>query len=560
MSLMRARKRLARQNQSQIPFQPIGRSVKARMDKVLIDDRLVPECVVFPAPLQEELAALCTDMSEVVGGSTVASAGYLGSTLVRYITNIFMARMVSPGVYGMFGEIYSLTYILGWMAKLGFDVVFVRLLPSYRLQKAPELMVGLARFILWITIILGLLISLLFFVWTPRIALLFYHDTSCLLLLQETSLLIPLIALQTVITAGLQAFKEVLWKMCVERLVQPILTLLVLVVVFLLGWKMEGLSFSTIAGYAFSVLIGQFVLTKIIKQHTSRVRARYQARLWMALTLPMFFNGLVYALADTVNAILLGFLAMPSQAAGYLIAERAAMFVTMPMAALSVRYTPLIAEYYYHGLLTRIQQMYIAVTRWSVSLSLPIFLWFLVFRQSVLEGFGAEYVGYENVLIIVCIGFLVYAVLGPASYIFAMVGPPRLIMINSTLSIGANIALSFILILHYGALGAALGVFFSAIITYGMSFCWVSWRLKMQPFRWELYKPLVAGGIASLIGSLLLQCIQYETAGFRWLEILVAMVLFFCIYCYTLVLLRFCPEDLFVFARLFGKFGLRPLT
>ncbi|GCE08797.1 oligosaccharide flippase family protein [Dictyobacter aurantiacus] len=560
MSLIRARKRLVRHDHQS--------RLAVHGDDARIDDVLVAECVrsepvtsVVPALMSKELIALCIDMSEVVGGGTVVSGGYLGSTLMRYVANILMARMVSPAVYGMFGEIFSLTYILGWIAKSGFDIVFVRLLPRYLLKSELKLVVGLTRFILLITIVLGLFAGLLFFVYAPRIALLFYHDASCTLLLREMTVLIPLIALQTVIAAGLQAFKEVLWKMYIERIVQPVLTLIMLVLAFLLDWKVEGLSFSTIVGYLFAVGIGYLVLMRIVKRHTPHVLpASYQVRRWLALSLPLFFNGLIYALADTLNALLLGLLATPGQAAGYLVAERAAIFVTMPLAALSVRYTPLIAEYYYHGLPVRITRMYAAVTRWSILLSLPVFLWLLIFRQVVLQGFGAAYAGYETVLIIICVGFLVYAVLGPASYIFVMVAPPRLIMLNSTLSIGANIILSCIMIQLYAAMGAALSIFFSSLITYGLSFCWVNWYLKMQPLRWQLYKPLLAGGLAVLTGYLILHCMQIESDMFRVLVTLGAMILFIITYCFALILLRFSPEDLFVFAHLLGKFRLRPAS
>ncbi|GLV54768.1 hypothetical protein KDH_16150 [Dictyobacter sp. S3.2.2.5] len=560
MSLIRARKRLARHgHQSRLA----DHGGDVRIDNVLVAECVRPEPVtsVVPASMSEELMALCIDMSEVVGGGTVVSAGYLGSTLIRYVANILMARMVSPAVYGMFGEIFSLTYILGWIAKSGFDIVFVRLLPRYLLKSELRLVVGLTRFILLITTALGLFSGLLFFVYAPQIARFFYHDASCTLLLREVTVLIPLIALQTVIAAGLQAFKAVLWKMYIERMLQPILTLIMLALAFLLDWKVEGLSFSTIVGYIFAVGIGYVVLRRIVKRHTPHgVSASYQARRWLALSLPMFFNGLIYALADTLNALLLGLLATPSQAAGYLVAERAAIFVTMPLAALSVRYTPLIAEYHYHGLPVRITRMYAAVTRWSLSLSLPVFLWLLIFRQAVLQGFGSAYAGCETVLIIICAGFLIYAVLGPASYIFVMVAPPRLIMINSTLSIGANIFLSYILIQLYAALGAALSIFLSSLVTYGLSFCWVNWYLKMQPLRWKLYKPVLAGGLAALVCYLLLHCVQFESDVLRILVTLGTMILFIIIYCSVLILLRFSPEDLFVFARLLGKFSLRPAS
>ncbi|GCF09450.1 oligosaccharide flippase family protein [Dictyobacter arantiisoli] len=557
MSLSRDRMRFLWRHRLPAPVQRTTYSVSIDIsESENAPDETIPATSLL-APVDPILSGtqsiLYMDMVVIAGGGAIASMGYLGSTFIRYVTNVLMAHMVTPAVYGMFGEVYSLMYILGFIAKLGFDIVFIRLLPHYRMQGRLDLISGLTRFILCFTIISGISMAGLFYFFSSQISLWLYHDAAYTALLRETTLLIPLIALQMVLIAGLQAFKQALWKMYVERLAQPLLTLIILIYCFMIGWQVEGLSIATIIGYICSIVLGQVILLRIMRQRTVRIQARYNPRLWMGLTLPMFFSGLVYALADTINTLLLGIVALPAEVAGYLVAERAAIFVTMPMAALAVRYTPLIVEYYCAGSSQKLVHMYRAITHWSFTLSFPIFLWLFVFRQAILVVFGPAYQHYERVLIIMGSGFLVYAILGPASYIFAMLGSPRFIVASSCVSILSNVVLSFVLIQHYGASGAALALVFSSLITYGLSFFWVYYRLKMQPFHHNLYKPLLSGVFAALSGVLASNLIQTESRSLQLPTTILAMLLFVIVYGLALFLLRLSPQDHFVLSHFFTR-------
>src|SRR5206468_1426019 len=110
------------------------------------------------------------DITAAAGGAAIAGIGDLSYGFLRYVTNVAMTHMVSPAVYGVFGEVYTATLILGWMAKLGLDGVLIRLLPAHRVKDERDLAGGVARFATWMTLLSGLVIGALFFALATLIA------------------------------------------------------------------------------------------------------------------------------------------------------------------------------------------------------------------------------------------------------------------------------------------------------------------------------------------------------------------------------------------------------
>ena len=122
-----------------------------------------------------------------------------------------------------------------------------------------------------ISLISGFLLGALLFAFAPVIARGFYHAPSYEQILQEVAPLIPLMAVMQVFTGGLQAFKEIKWKVCIE-LGLSVITLIALVIFYLVGWRMEALCFSALISFLCSVLIGQRVFSKIMKRFIASFR------------------------------------------------------------------------------------------------------------------------------------------------------------------------------------------------------------------------------------------------------------------------------------------------
>ena len=379
----------------------------------LIEDIAQQVTLTFPAVARnaerEDHVNQREDITATASGAGIAGLGNLMSAALRYATNIAMTHMVSPTIYGTFGEVYTAATLLGWVAHSGSSGILTYLLPGYRVKGERDLAGGLVSFATWITLILGFLIAVLFFASAPIIGQVFYHDPSYMLPLQEVALLIPLLALQHFFCSGLQVFKKVKWRVSLDQVGLPLITLIALVIFYLLGWRMEALSFSAIAGFLCSMLIAQSIFRKSVKRFTGATPARYTLGPWIGFAVPLLFNGLIFNIVNTTDILFLSIFVTPAQAGIYIAANRVSNFVSMPLGALSVISLTLMTEYYAKGKYEQLGSICKLITKWSLSLSLPVCLCCLVFHDAILGTFGPQYTAGWLVLAVLCLGNLVNA-------------------------------------------------------------------------------------------------------------------------------------------------------
>src|SRR5579883_762853 len=80
---------------------------------------------------------------------------------------------------------------------------------------------------------------------------------------------------------------------------------------------------------------------------------------------------------------------------------------------------------------TELPTAFKVVTKWSLTLSWPVFLCCLVFHNAILGVFGDHYTAGGLVLITLALGNLVDAGVGSVNYLLTMTGRPRIILINT---------------------------------------------------------------------------------------------------------------------------------
>lgn len=529
--------------------QAIGLRQRDMLSHTLVEDIAQQVTLALPALTrdaeQEDHVNQREDITATASGAAIAGLGTLMSVALRYFTNIAMTHMVSPTIYGVYWEVYAAASLLSWIVNSGFSRLLICLLPGYRVKNERDLAGGLASFATWITLFSGLLIGTLFFASSAIIARVFYHDPSYSLPLQEIALLIPVFALQQFFCSGLQALKAVKWKVSLDQLGQPLFTLVALVIFYLLGWRLEALSFSTIVGYLCSMLIGQSVFRKLVKRFTGDTAPRYMVRPWIGFAVPLLFSQLIVNIVNTTDFLFLSIFVIPAQAGIYIAASRVSNFVLMPLGALSMISFPLMAEYFARGKYEQLGDIYKLITKWSISLSLPVCLCCLVFRDAMLGIFGSQYTAGWLVLTITCLGNFIVAGTGSALPLLSIAKRLRLISINSILTIILNVGLCFLLIPRFNILGAALASSLTDVMISVLSTIEVYWTMRLHPYHWDMCKPLVAGGIASLVGIILLHFVHLPPGldRFAVLEQLGLIIPFILVYILVMMLLRFSEED-----------------
>jgi O-antigen/teichoic acid export membrane protein len=227
----------------------------------------------------------------------------------------------------------------------------------------------------------------------------------------------------------------------------------------------------------------------------------------------------------------------------------------MPLLALNTIFSPLIAEYYAHGEHKQLANMSKLVTKWAFSLSLPVFLCFCIFHDAILSVFAREYTAAGAVLIILSLGNLVDAGVGSVGYLLVMTGRARVVLVNTVMTITLNIGLAFLLVPRFNIVGAAVAAALTVIISNVTALIEVYCILKILPWRWDMLKLLVAGGVASIVGLLLLHVISVSYGYLAILETIGLVIPFMLVYVLVLVLLGFSKEDMMVFDTVLIRIG-----
>src|SRR5207245_7871011 len=130
--------------------------------------------------------------------------------------------------------------------------------------------------------------------------------------------------------------------------------------------------------------------------------------------------------------------------------------------------------------------------------------------DAILGIFGPQYTTGWLVLALLCLGNLVIAGTGSALQLLSITKRLRVISISSILTIILNVGLCFILVPRFDILGAALAAALTDTFINGLSTIQVYWIMRLHPYRWDVCKPLVAGGAASLVGLLLLHFVRLQ--------------------------------------------------
>lgn len=492
-------------------------------------------------------------VKKTAGGAAIAGVGDLIAAILRYVTNVVMTHLVTQSIYGLFIETYTVVLVIGYASKLGLDSATVRFLSNYRAKGERSRAAGLIRFATTLALVSGLVCAGLFYILSSLLAQIVYHRDTYVLPFREATLLIPLIGMQLVLASGLQALRMIKWKVYVDRLIQPTVALLMLLIFYLLGLRLEALILASICGFVASTFTGQLLLRKAAHKFIQEAKPEYEPKLWMRFAFPMFFNSMIRNILNSTDVLFLGAFVATGQIGLYGAADRVSYFVVAPLIALNVIFSPTIAEYHAHNEHKPLAALFKVVTKWSLTLSWPVFLCCLVFHDIILGVFGERYTAGGLVLITLAFGNLVDSGVGSVNYLLAMTGRPRIILINTVGTVVVNITLALLLIPRFGVMGAAVAAALTVTLLNSVGLVQVYWIMKIHPYRWDMYKPLLAGGVTSILGWTLLPLVHTTYGHAAIFEALTLVITFTLVYVALLALLGFSEEDKMAFEMVTTK-------
>jgi O-antigen/teichoic acid export membrane protein len=187
----------------------------------------------------------------------------------------------------------------------------------------------------------------------------------------------------------------------------------------------------------------------------------------------------------------------------YSAAARAAQVILLFIISVSLMFSPFVADLYARGEREKLDRLYKQLTRWTLAVTLPLFIVLAVTPASALQLFGAEFGAGADALAILLLGQLVNVATGTVGFILIMVGRTGWDLVVYAASVAFDIAAAVLLIsgLDLGIVGAAIAGA-STMALSKLARLYLVWRfVRIQPYTRDyllLLAPTAAGFAAGI--------------------------------------------------------------
>jgi len=505
------------------------------------------------APRAVQLSASDRNIVLAAKGGGIVFAGEIIAQVFRFLFGVVVARFLGAQQFGLYRLGFSFVTLQSSLALLGLQAAAVRYIPIATREKDQDRLWGIIQVGLIGPGLIGLILSLLLFLFAEPVASQIFHDPALTPVLRWFSLHIPLGTLITMTARITQGFKKVQYNVYARnvaaRLVKLVLASLLLAAGFgLISVVITQLVASTIA----LILLFYFLHTTFPLNRPLRAARRDIGEL-MRFSLPLYVSRLLRNLGGSFEALVLGFFGMTTGVGIFAAASIMSSISNLFYQSLGRIASPIFAELHSQKEYGQLKLVYQSVTRWAVAFNLPFFLAMIFFAEPLLSIFGKEFQAGATSLVIFAIGSLLNAATGQCGSMINMIGRSKVSAINSLVYLITTIAIDFLLIPRWGVEGAALAASLTLILINLLGMVEVYAFLRLWPFDWSLLKPLGASIVAAAAGYTVSQPLA-QTPLIA--QVALGIFVVWGAYAFMIVLLKFSPEDRLILNRLAKRLNL----
>ncbi|MBF2013970.1 MAG: flippase [Rivularia sp. T60_A2020_040] len=405
----------------------------------------------------------------------------IAGTGLTFTKSLMFARLLGTDGLGIYAYAMTWVALLSIPAKLGLSQLIVREIAIYQTQSAWDLIRGL---LLWsnqivLVVSIGLVLIAGGIAWNSHLD----TDSQMLLTFGIALISLPISSLTNLRLSAMQGLHQVVLGQLPEVLIAPILLIILTGSGYLI--IKEDLSASWVMGMyvvamSITFLIGAQLLNQALPQVVKDAVPKYQIKKWVSSGLPLMFLGAMHIINSQTDVLMLGAIKSSESVGIYVVVNRLSSLIIFVLAATNSILAPNIASLYAEGKIDKLQNIVTKTSRAVFLASLIITLNLIIFSYWLLLIFGSNFTQGKNALIILCIGQLVNAAVGPVALLLNMTGNEN----YTTISIGAsailNVILNILLIPQWGIEGAAIATASSMIVWNVISFVWVRNKLGID--------------------------------------------------------------------------------
>jgi O-antigen/teichoic acid export membrane protein len=402
-------------------------------------------------------------------GSALLLIGRLLGMGLGLVIQLLLVRVLTKDDYGAFAWALSIVTLVQSIIPLGLDRIDSRFLAKYDEEGDDRKVVGVLVTETLVVVGLGAVVFLGVLLWHGRLSPGIAPNETAANLLVLMVLLAPLAAIDAMVMNTFATFARARAVFVRRYLLEPGLRLTAILVVFLMGAGVYGLT----VGYVLASLLGVSIYVVMVVRLLSRLgffaqlhgRITLPARAMLREGFPLMTSSLVYVVVMAVPTFVLGAVGTA--------ADVASLRAVMPIAQLSmaasgafwVLFPPMITRLWDRGDMRGVRLTYWRTALWVALVSYPALVISVSFAEpTTVTLLGSQYADSAPLLAILGFGFWFQSATGFSAIMMATAGRLRFVFFANLSILVIGTALSFVLIPPYGAWGAAVGMTLSLVL------------------------------------------------------------------------------------------------
>jgi len=380
----------------------------------------------------------------------------VGSAFIALVSQVLLARWMGSFEFGIY--IYAWTWVLmiGALSDLGMSSSVRRFIPEYTELKQFDLLRGFLSGSRWLAFAIATAIGL---AGIGVVTLAAPHlDDYEIIPLYLACAIIPIYGLVQVQAGIAQSYDWPNLALLPFYIIRQLAIVVLVGAAYLIGAPTHAVSAMLIALVtAWGVTLGQtVVLDRGLSRKIPRGARQYAVKTWLGTSLPIFVVEGFYLLLTYVDILTLEHFRSPNEVAVYYAAARLLAIVAFVYFAIAGATTHRFSEYYVAGDSARLASFFAETVRWTFWPSLLACALILAFGIPLLELFGAGFASGYDVMLILAVGMLSRAAVGPAERLLNMLGERKPCALTYAGAFTVNLVLCIVLIPRFGIEGAAV--------------------------------------------------------------------------------------------------------
>jgi O-antigen/teichoic acid export membrane protein len=497
-------------------------------------------------------ALFVPEITVIAKGAGTIFTGMILGTGLRFLFEFIVARNLGPDLFGLFFLGLSILKIGEIISTLGLHRGALRYVALFQGIGDEPRTKGTILFSLRATFAASLGLGILVFTLSHFVATEVFHKVELTSVLRLFTLAIPFTALTTILVFATQGFKLMRYRVYVRELFEPACRILLVVAMIILGWRLYGALFSFILSLVLGTVLALYFIKKIFPSLTDKgLKSVFESRDILNFSWPLLLADFFGLIVIWINILMIGYFKASEEVGIYSAAHRTALLGEIILISFNAIFSPIVADLYNRRELEKLAHLFKIVIKWTFSLSIPICLLMLFFSSDILQLFGQKYVSGAMCLALLSIAQLVNSAFGSSGFLIMMAGKSRINLANNFVAAILNIGLNVVLIPRYGIVGAAVSFLIAISIVNIIMIIEAYVLFHIHPFRVDLYKPILAGGVSYGVTFLLTKFfIRIENS---LLLIATGAVIYLLCYALLLYALRIGDEDKIILERIKGR-------